>query len=209
MGNVGSFPVTVRATDPAANFGEAQFVWEAVPHDATLIVPVNRGIACQDGATGIGYLLYSVVDVRQSMRFKPNPPVSQNAAHFVCVIHIGGQWFYDNNDDYYPHRLWGSDVLVAELDYDNDTITDLVGQLSTFEGAVRGYESGNLTFTANEYDGVFARGEFSVAGSYFYPARYPIYPDLPALPGWGRAALLALLLAFGHRAVRRAVPSRS
>jgi hypothetical protein len=208
MGSVGSFPVTVTATDPSGNFAEGQFVWEVVPQDATLIAPVNRGVACQDDATGIGYLLYSIVDVRQSKRFWPNPPVSQNAAHFVCVKFVDGQWYYDNNDAYFPHRLWGSDVLVAEIDYDADTITSLEGQLSTYEGVIRGYESGNIGFVANEYDGEFARGEFSVTGSHFYPASYPIYPELPALPGWSRAALLALILAFGRRALKSAVPGR-
>ena len=70
----------------------------------------------------------------------------------------------------------------------------------------RGYESGNLGFIANEYNGEFARGEFTVTGSYFYPASYPNHPELPALPGWSRAALLALLLAFGHRALRQFTP---
>jgi hypothetical protein len=209
MGSIGSYAVTVTAQDPFGEIGSADFTWEVVPEDANLVVPVNKGIACQDSATGIGYLMYSSSDVRQSARFKPNPPISQNAAHFLCIINIGGQWFYDNNDDYFPFKPgygpWGSDVLVAEVDFDNDTVTDLVGELSTFEGIIRGYESGNLSFTANEYDGVFARGEFSVAGSYFYPAHYATYPvePVPALPGWGRFALLGLFLAYGQLAVRR------
>lgn len=56
---------------------------------ATAAGSLNNGIACQDAATGSGYLMYSAADMYQ--RFSASPPYRGGAAHFVCVKYDGGQ----------------------------------------------------------------------------------------------------------------------
>ncbi len=195
---VGIHPVTVSAEDPGGLVGSVDFDFAVVPQGSVLVVPMRKGVACQDDATGTGYLMYSLWDVRQ--RFWPNLPPSQNSSHFICVKHVDGQWYYDNNDGYFPFAVWGFDVLVAELDFDNDTVTSLLGQLSTEHGIIAGYKSGDLGFIANQYDGVHSKGEFTVTGSYFYRLKYP---KAPALPGWAHLLLPVLLVAGARLALVR------
>jgi RHS repeat-associated protein len=84
------------------------------------------GVAAQDAATGTGYLMYSQESVHT--RFAPNGPnVPQNADHFICVRYQNGQWEYDNNVSYFSFTPLESDVLVAEVDFANDTVRPLVG----------------------------------------------------------------------------------
>jgi RHS repeat-associated protein len=84
------------------------------------------GVAAQEAATGTGYLMYSQESVHT--RFAPNGPnVPQNADHFICVRYNNGQWEYDNNVSYFSFTPLASDVLVAEVDFTNDTVRPLVG----------------------------------------------------------------------------------
>jgi len=54
--------------------------------DAT---PMGKGVACLDGASGTGYLMYSAENVYT--RFAANPPnVSGDAEHFTCVKYESG-----------------------------------------------------------------------------------------------------------------------
>ncbi len=195
---IGIHAVTVSAQDPGGLSDSADFGFAVVPEGSLLVVPMRRGVACQDDATGTGYLMYSLWDVRK--RFWPDLPPSQNSTHFICVKYIDGQWHYDNNDGYFPFRIWNFDVLVAAVDYDADTVSSLQGQLSTVHGIIAGYESGDLGFIANQYDGVHSKGEFTVTGSYFYRLKYA---RVPALPGWAQLLLPALLLAGARLALRR------
>jgi|EP01047_Picozoa_sp_COSAG01_P039180 hypothetical protein len=55
----------------------------ASPTGAVSAGNLQSGVACQDGGSGTGYILYSEMPVRQ--RFTQAPPHAQNAEHFVCV----------------------------------------------------------------------------------------------------------------------------
>ncbi|MDX1384371.1 MAG: putative Ig domain-containing protein [Thermoanaerobaculia bacterium] len=195
---VGVYPVTVEAQDPGGLVGSADFDFAVVPKGSVLVVPMRRGVACQDDATGTGWLMYSLWDVRD--RFWPDLPPSQNSTHFICVINVDGQWFYDNNDGYFPLEIWNFDVLVAEVDFDADTVTSLEGTIDTVHGVIAGYESGDLGFIPNEYNGVHSKGEFTVTGTHFFRT---YYPRAPALPAWAQLLLPAALLVGGRFALRR------
>ncbi len=159
----GSYAVTVSASDPSGASGSSGFGWLVVPQAAQMVAPLNKGVACQEDATGSGYLMYSAQNVRQ--RFSP-APTSANSAHFVCVVLIGGQWHYDDNHAYHPFTPVATDALVAAVDFGADTAIDLVGQQGALNGIALGYQSGDLTFTPNWYDGAPNAGEFGVAGTY-------------------------------------------
>ena len=59
------------------------------------------------------------------------------------------------------------DRLLAELDFSNDTVTSLDGTDSTIDGIAAGYIDGDLTFTANFWNGSTNPGEFGVTGTFF------------------------------------------
>ena len=126
------------------------------------VTQLKHGVACLDSATGTGYLLYSAENVHS--RFAAHPPHASNADHFVCVRYSGG-WQYDTNSAYYSFTPRSSDVLVAAVDFTNDTVTSLAGQNSTLNGVAYGYASGNLTFEANVFAGVSNAGEFYLTGA--------------------------------------------
>ena len=126
------------------------------------VTPLNYGVACQDGATGSGYIMYSEESVHT--RFSAHPPLGNNADHFVCVIY-DGNWKYDNNSTYYVFTPRSTDILVAEVDFSADTVTDLVGQDSTSNGIAYGYASGDLTFEADKWNGSTNDGEFYITGT--------------------------------------------
>lgn len=111
------------------------------------VTPVGMGVACQDGATGTGYLMYSAEDVRE--RFAAHPPDVNAARHFICVKYISGVWKYDDNLAYYAFTPEPSDVLVAAVDYSADTVTSLSGTNTTENGIALGYASGNLSYAAD------------------------------------------------------------
>jgi RHS repeat-associated protein len=136
--------------------------------------PINYGVACQDSATGSGYILYSAQNV--FTRFAAHPPEGNNADHFVCVIYDGTNWKYDNNDNYFVFSPVDTDILVASVNFTNDTATNLAGQYSNQNGIALGYSSGDLTFTPNRYGGASNNGEFEIGGTYFKPNRPAIWP---------------------------------
>jgi RHS repeat-associated protein len=123
---------------------------------------LNYGVACQDGASGSGYIMYSEESVHT--RFSAHPPHGSNADHFVCVVY-NGSWRYDSNTAYYTFTPRESDVLVAAANFTANTVTDLVGQDSTQNGIAYGYASGDLTFQANKWGGSYNDGEFYITGS--------------------------------------------
>jgi RHS repeat-associated protein len=76
-----------------------------------------------------------------------------------------GNWKYDNNSTYYVFTPRSTDILVAEVDFSADTVTDLVGQDSTSNGIAYGYASGDLTFEADKWNGSANDGEFYITGT--------------------------------------------
>lgn len=133
---------------------------------------LNEGIAARDGATGIGYLMYS--EELLPVRFINNPPYSSstygdNANNLIAVVLQNDQWYYDDNSDLRPFTPRSTDLLLAELNFSTDTATLLQGQNRLINGIRAGYESGDLTVTPNVWNGStggIAPGEFGVTGIY-------------------------------------------
>lgn len=125
----------------------------------------GRGVAISESASGDGYLMFS----RQNLpaRFNLNRNWNSNV---VAVRFQGGQWQYNNDTRWVNFTPEASDHLIAEFDFDADTIVSLRGQLSTFQGINLGFLIGNLTFEPNQFNGTFNRGEAFVGGSSFVTA---------------------------------------
>jgi len=156
-------------------YNEGEFEIEGTYFDRNVDTPLGivrnvdglgYGVAGNDSAQGTGHILFSVENVYE--RFSPNGPAYFGSAdHLIGVINQSGQWFYDDNYSLRPFTPNPSDVLIAELNYTNDTVTDLAGTHRIYAGITEGYSNGDLQFTANVWNGNTNYGEFGVTGSQF------------------------------------------
>ncbi|MTI38373.1 fibronectin type III domain-containing protein, partial [Fulvivirga lutimaris] len=126
---------------------------------------INYGIAAIDNASGDGYIMYSEENV--FTRFATALPNSSNSSNLIAVRLNGSTWQYDNNNSYYDFTPLDSDVLLAEVDFTNDAITDLKGQSGAVNGIAYGYLDGDLEFYADRWGGSNNNGEFTITGTYF------------------------------------------
>ncbi len=131
---------------------------------------INYGVAGTDYRQGNGHILYSEESVYD--RFAPFGPTYYGSAdHFIAVVYQNGQWHYDDNSTLRTFEPDVNDVLIAEVDFTNDAVVDLASSRSEYEGIVAGYIEGDLTFTANQWNGGYNAGEFSISGTSFVPWR--------------------------------------
>ena len=147
----------------------------------------NCGVCCNDVNGGTGYIMYSEADVHSRMSVN-----GENYDHFVCVKNEGGEWLQDTNDAWVAFTPVDTDVLVASLDFSADTVTSLQGQIDMLDGLRRGFDSGDLAFSANArigaggHNGGDNEGEFFIDGSFFSRAcgsPAPSPEDLPTAGG--------------------------
>ena len=126
---------------------------------------INNGVAAQDNATGTGYIMFSQENVFS--RFSGNTPNSANSDHLIAIKYISGQWYYDNNNNYYNLDIQSGDLILAEVDFANDQINGLEGTSSDINGIEAGFASGDLSFFADRWNGGNNDGEFTINGTYF------------------------------------------
>ena len=110
--NDGEFDITCTGGDSNCSFTDLNGL-----HSTT---EINNGIACNDAATGTGFLMYTATSVHT--RFSANPPHADNADNYICVRYSGG-WQYDSNTDWHSFTPVSTDTLVADISYTSDTIT--------------------------------------------------------------------------------------
>ncbi|MEM8494847.1 MAG: hypothetical protein AAF663_05625, partial [Planctomycetota bacterium] len=179
----------VGHTDIDDLLGAIQAAEDAMPSESA--GNLRGGVTGKDDATGHGYLMYSQERVHN--RWPYNPSIGaygyyfNSADHFAPVQWIDGQWYYQNND----HPLVAfepadGDVLVAEVDFDNDTIRSLEGHANTYGGIELGYADGDLAFYKDRWGSSVNYGEFLVTGTTFkrnptdmagYAAAYDVFSD--------------------------------
>ncbi len=130
-----------------------------------LLGDINLGIAAQDGASGSGYIMYSEENLFS--RFSSNSPHSSNSDHVIAIKRINDEWYYDNNNSYYQFDPVEGDLLLAEVDFSGDQIDGLEGTSGSVFGIESGFESGDLEFFANRWNGGNNNGEFTILGTQF------------------------------------------
>lgn len=142
---------------------------------------VGSGVAVQDSADGVGYLMYSSVDVHD--RFSDDPPLQAAADQLIAVRFENGQWSYNPNGPWVDFTPVADDHLLAELDFEDAAANLLVGVSGTFEGIDFGYVSGDLVVTPDQWNGNPNNGEFGIAGtSVVIDDGEPVDPDDPDDP---------------------------
>ena len=149
------------------NFGEFQVLGTQFSVGSRLNVGwLGLGVAANDDASGTGFLLHS----NEMVHSRFDDIYSDNADHFVAVRYHQNQWQYTQREtgtgwtDFTPV---GSDRLVAQIDFDKDTVVSLKGVSALFNGIHAGYVDGDLEFAANQWGGSGNDGEFEVTGTYF------------------------------------------
>ena len=162
--------LTFAADSFAGNVNDGEFTvggtfFDAPARDVFSLGSVNLGVAVQDNATGQGYILYSIESVQT--RFAAQTPINANSANLVAVQVVDGVWFYNDNTKWIQFTPRTSDVLLAKVDFDADTIGDLKGNLGEVSGIASGYTDGDLTFSADTWNGRSNDGEFMVNGTWF------------------------------------------
>lgn len=126
---------------------------------------LNEGIASWDALSGTGYIMYTEEDIFS--RFGANPGIDR-ADHLVAVINQGGQWYWSAWHGLTPFTPTNSDRLLAEVDFDADTVQNLEGVSTRIDGINAGYNSGDLVITPNQFGNPPAPSpeDFSVQGSF-------------------------------------------
>eukprot|EP00933_Yihiella_yeosuensis_P004508 TRINITY_DN108880_c0_g1_i1.p1 TRINITY_DN108880_c0_g1~~TRINITY_DN108880_c0_g1_i1.p1 ORF type:complete len:574 (-),score=95.43 TRINITY_DN108880_c0_g1_i1:96-1583(-) len=137
-------------------------------------------VRCTDNNTGAGFIMFSLEEInkRWNLDKTENDFRQHTARNFVCVKYGGDNWFYDSNWEDEPdrasNRSWHSfipaatDILVAEVNFDQDKVVDLKGTNLTSNGIALGYSDGDLNFFANQgMAGAVDAGEFRLTGSHF------------------------------------------
>ena len=125
---------------------------------------LGRGILAADYANGTGYIMYSHEDVNIRLGSQPS---AYQADHFLSVYHDGTSWYYHRNDTSIAFTPTATDVLIAEVDYSNNTVQSLEGFDFVVEEIRAGYESGDVVVIADQWDGAYNNGEFGITGTYF------------------------------------------
>ena len=124
------------------------------------------GVAVDDTATGVGFIMYSEESVHT--RFTVH---ADNSDHLVGVRYndTTNGWEYSTNVDgeWIGFEITVNDRLIASVDFDNDTIETLEGALGEVNGMASGYSQGDLTFAADVWNSGSNDGEFSISGTQF------------------------------------------
>ncbi len=122
--------------------------------------PAN-GVTGPDSRGGTGYLLFNPNGLGpHRMNYQPH-----DADNFVVVVYEAGTWSYYSNDTSFPFLPDQADVLVATLNFSNDTAQLLEGQNSVIEGISAGYSAGDLVVTPDFWNGQGNDGEFGLSGT--------------------------------------------
>ncbi len=124
---------------------------------------IGRGLAGTDGRMDTMYMMYSKKVVHD--RFFETHEFA--ADHLILVKYIDNKWVYDSNKDDVVFLPTETDILLAEVDFGADTITDLSGQKFVIGDVDAGYVRGNLGFQINTWNDKKNDGEVSVTGSEF------------------------------------------
>jgi len=123
--------------------------------------PLGYGITAKESASGSGYILFSPDSLTSRMTLWPN-----QASHFVAVYYQNNIWYYYNNETPIAFTPLDTDVLVASVDFSLDTAEVLMGRNTYLHGIQVGYASGDFGIIANQFNGVYNPGEFSISGSF-------------------------------------------
>ncbi|MBB6428681.1 flagellin [Algisphaera agarilytica] len=110
---------------------------------------LGRAVTATDDRTGTGYILYSEESVHTRFGSLPH---EYNADHLISVVYEGGQFYFDDNHNLRAFTPRDSDVIIAEVDYTNDTIRGLAGAITPSTPSETDVTSKREVSTPNTFD---------------------------------------------------------
>ncbi|MCA9136758.1 MAG: DVUA0089 family protein, partial [Planctomycetales bacterium] len=149
-------------------------LYPASPRTWHSVGQVHSGVTVHESATGFGFLMYSQQSLTE--RFSQSLPnyehattEQSNANHFVVVQFdtVGRHWFFSDGTRFHNFVPATTDILVASLNFDLDTVADLRGKHGRYEGVSLGYLDGDLVFIPNSWAGLASPGQVEVTGTRF------------------------------------------
>lgn len=136
--------------------------------DVLLAGYLNHGVRVPDSATGTAYMIYSKEVVGQ--RFPDSGPFQ--AQHFFAARMASDQWQYATDSGWVPFQPRNSDLVIAELNLDDDSVKLWKGIRYTVDGIAGGFHDGDITIAGGQLAGKATSGQFEVFGSYKRTHRY-------------------------------------
>ena len=157
----------IRASAVGGDGDYSLDVTTEVETDRFSLGDLKFGVAAADDATGRGYLMFTQESV--GSRFASSPVNDNNADHVVAVQYdiAGASWQYNNDSAWVNFTPAANDRLIAVDDFDNDTVESLEGLAGTVHGVNQGFETSDIEFEPNLWNGEEDEGEFQVVGTNF------------------------------------------
>ena len=157
----------VRASAVAGDGDYDLMVDAEVQEDRFDLGDLGFGVAVDDAATGKGYLMYTHESV--TTRFAASPTAENNADHVVAVRydHVGQSWQYNNDSAWVDFTPAAFDRLLAQVDFDSGVAGSLEGRSGLVYGIQQGFETSDVDFAGNLWNGATDDGEFEVTGFSF------------------------------------------
>jgi len=146
---------------------------------------LKGGIAVQDDATGQGFIMYSEDSVHDRFDGPGAEPHKANSHHLIAVKHDRGHWHYNNNNLWFRFTPRSTDLLLAQVDFDLDTITSLQGDTGEESGIAKGFADGDLQFHANRFGGdwyIASVRALEQIPNHLVPPRLYDAPEFPRRP---------------------------
>lgn len=155
--------IKATAGDDTRIFHVDVTVMDSIEDQTVGLGDLGKGAAANDRATGQGFILFSVEDVHD--RFAKAKILADNADHLISVKLIDGQWFVDNNYRYTAFTPTETDVLVAKVNYDQNSAEVLAGINEQYAGIQLGVAETDLSIRPEQWGKGFNRGEFGLQGT--------------------------------------------
>lgn len=101
-------------------------------------IDIGNGVVTEDSdSTTVGFIMYTQENI--NTRFGPQP-IPQASDNLAAVCYVAGQWFYDDNngcDEAFTPVA--SDVLIANVTWGINSVTDLVGAITSGNTTIYSY----------------------------------------------------------------------
>ena len=107
---------------------------------------LGSGAQCQDDGgveSRLGFLMFT----KETRAARWSSAATSFAENFVCARFTGVEWQYLEGTTWTPFVPFPTDVLLARIEFDNNTITSLKGSDEEFYTVKMGYVDADLEFT--------------------------------------------------------------
>ncbi|CAK9091128.1 unnamed protein product [Durusdinium trenchii] len=156
---------TTSSTGKSGNFYIYDYASSVVPGTCTRSVgTLGSGAECEHSGTSdsearLGFLMFT----KETRESRWSSQATGFAENFACVRFTGIEWQYLEGATWTQFVPLPTDVLLARIEFDNSSITDLKGEDEEFFTVKKGYVDGDLEFSSSS----LASGIVEIVGTSF------------------------------------------